>query len=376
MNYRVIPSINPLLRLNEQMRRWRLYLMKTDRRLTIEKLAEEAGVEQGTLLRALGPGAELLSESLALRLAGPLGMDPAQVLLVHGRDRAREEEDRARKRDDPADQARFRQLREQLEAHLCWQPARPVEATWTRRLAFLAERKLRDCSVEDVARKAARISGGSWRELGRVVRLYEAGMAHIESSLIDLWLRALSEGKPALRQEEIDQRARALHDIHPLTTTLDWREYRGVASIPGVLAYCPKGPGYQLLFAHSPTLHQTLDIQMIRAYQPRRATRSLVRIVAGPHVGYEIGVVLEGQVRLTLSTQPLPAETLDQPATYTVGQQGVVHDALYSAGPEAVLAFPSGRFHHRVEFLSREALVLAINLRGNLLLGNSPPSRT
>lgn len=325
-------SINPTAPLVEQFRKQRKH-----RGLTNEALARASGLALVTVARALGPSAGIMSDLLAQRLGHVLGFDAAHIAMVHQRDALRREEEAAER--PSAERRLFEQLRRQIEARLPYQNPFHSQRSGLR-LAF----------------RYLRLAAQPRQPVRREVHLYERGFNNPPPGELEAWLLELGAS-----QAELKRVAERLKLVHPMHETLA-RSHESQSAAPPYL-YSPQGA--ELCIERSPTAFGAISIERIVATQPPlRGARSL-RIVGAQHPGYELGFLLEGRLRLTLSTAPFPPEDLDVP--YTKGA-GVVYDEHHQAqGSEALLGF-SSELYHRIEFLSERTRILTVNLHHSVYL--------
>jgi hypothetical protein len=339
--------------------------------LTYTKIARMAGVNPVTVARALAPRGRVMSQRLALRLGQELNFDTPYIVCAHARDVARRESD-----DDTANE---------LDQHLGWMRNSAFAARGTgSRLAFLQERLRRDLSTATLAQRLVqRLGVDTMGRLRKVLEAQQRFTARLEDvqrlELIITWFErgrlsfigaegqalgeelfnVLVEDVQELREEA--RRLRMFQDLRAAATPIAFNES----------VFCPARPGFSISGARCLTVFGALSCDLISATVPELTLegRSLVRIVAR-HAGFEVGVLLRGRVRLTLSRRRFPEEELAELPVFVLGQEGVVHDAVHEAG--SLVAFPS-LLYHRVEFLDRENEILTIDHRGNLLLARRLP---
>ncbi|MCG8417921.1 MAG: hypothetical protein MJE77_08265 [Proteobacteria bacterium] len=329
--------------------------------ITNQRLASEAEVALTTVARELGVEPfKPMSLQLAQRLGNMLGFDPAHVALVHARDMARFYE-KSRKLSERV-KRQFQNIRRRLDRYLLRQIPFALESSG-RRLALTLERCRRGISIDRLARAAHDETGVSPLQLGR----YEHGLNTVCDDVLRSWLHALSDLSPSLEPISLgvlDRIAQSLHTVHHAFDTLEWRSYKSILN-DGHKLLCPYEPGYELRIGTSATLYGPVEIKYVQAIQPKKVARSRVRIIGARSRGIQLGVLVKGTAELVLGQLPFSNESTDDLPRYEVGKNGITHKRI--CGPGEVVIVP-GDICRRVEFRSRDCLLIIISIQSNLLL--------
>ena len=411
--------------------------------LTHQALALRAGVSLPSVTRELGvePGRPM-SLSMALRLGDALGFDAAHVALAHAREVAHQSmhaQSTHSKTDNETTRELFRRVYSQLDAALWMHNPFPLRSSG-QRLALLFERCRRGISLARLAHHTRHRAFLSPTQLSRyergrmnIARVHErrkrtsrvldqmqpdrvrrraAVMASfmpdtpgvqqsmddsaLEDTLIDALAGGLTELAPEhgpVTRQSLDRMAASFRDVHHVNDTLEWKSHRDVATT-GNRFLCPEAPGYGLFIGTSPTLHDSMEVKLIRATKPGLASEGCsdppssdassradtgsagksagavppdvpIRVFSGRCRGMQLGVVISGHVDFALGSFPFSRETMTRVPEYQVGRDGIFHMRSCKAGDVAVL---SGGGYRRIAFHSPDSMVAIISIRSNLIL--------
>jgi hypothetical protein len=376
---RLIPK--PQVSVREPL--WRQFSQLRPRRKTRHKdLCYETRSSQSTIGRALAQ--EQLPDRhtnpvLAMHIGQLLGLAPEYVALAFMRDECRYYPLDMISANDRSDQPGSRPLRElvaargaiadQLDAVLA--SMNPfANSGKVKRLAFRMLRLQLGLGRVAAAHRISQVEHDTPAKLAKILRAYEGGLALVADPQIYKWCDALMPGGAA-RFLELGERllqAHSFSDTVELTQT--WPPPGSRDNGPfygkqeGLRWYT--APGGSISLSRSPTIFGSVSLEVLTATQPRVGERSTMRCLNARHSGCEIGVVVNGAIRLTISEQPFPEEGPCDLPRFVEGQAGVLLDRVYHEG-EAV--YFSSNLFHRCEFLEMLTRVVSLNLSGSVLLG-------
>ncbi len=327
--------------------------------LTNQQLADRAGCALTTVARELGLAPRKpMSLPLALQLGEILGFDPAYIAMVHARDVANARSCASR---GGRIGRHWERILKRLE-HCVSQHA-PFETTdISLRLAFRLERLRRHVSIEKL------ISGPRAGETSlscTQIRRYESAVVALDlTQLVKLnsAVSVLAPNADPLSLDGLDRLARQLEVIHCVNDTVEWRNYVDVPTT-GYRFHCPYENGYGIRIGVSPTACRGIRVKFVRVDQPRRSTRSRVRIIGQQPQAIQLAVVLKGRVEVILSRTPFPLEQTDAVCQYDIATHDILSKRTYNAGD--IIISPA-RYHCRVAFHGRESLMAIIELRENV----------
>lgn len=327
--------------------------------LTNEQLATMTGLPKQTVAQALSRSGERpVGDLVACVLARAMRMDVSHCLLVAARERLDNRLAQLKPAKSSNHRTQSRQVRQAME-ELDWHIRGSGSFSPREDLQHLAMRQLRLQSDADL-----------WeRKLGRQLKnalcQWESGLFIESDEERANWLSRLT-GELA----DLDDTESRLRFVHDLRNTLKLTE-RDRVDKPAVLH---KPPGCSFMLGRSPTIYDSATVDLLEAKMPSELIkggegeprRSTFRLVGGRDVGWEVAIVLEGSVRLTLKRKRFESEMLQEFALFDDDDAVVMNQ---ECGPGKILLFRPSLLHHRLEFVHTKTSIFVLNIRQNLILG-------
>ncbi len=372
-----LPKVDPRLPLSLQLRQ-----IRKRRDLKLYALEHETRASRATVRRALAPQphpTRHVNPVIAMHIGVLLGFAPEYLALAFIRDECRyypvdvNLTSQGQRKSGGRPLSDLTRERTAIADHLdtILASMNPFASSGlVKRLAFRALRLEMGLSRAEAARRIAPHEKLSTARMGKYLRAYEGGLSVFREPRIRTWCDALAEAGAA-RYEDLGRRLLSVHCLSDtLEVTNQWPPAgsRETGPFPGAqdrLRWYTTRNG-QITLSRSPSVIGSLNLEVLTATQPQAMERSPLRCLNAHHPGCELGLVVNGAIRLTVSTQPFEDEAPLAKPRFVVGEGGIVLDRVFREGE--VVQFASHLFH-RCEFLAPLNRVVSLNLSGSVLLG-------